>query len=145
MIGTTDEAASQKAKDAGGADRARFNADCRALAARMTRTGLRLRIALDGRREPRPFIIHASYSILTRMYVYPDTVTRTAITRALQATNRTCDDFLREAAEIGRRAGKPGLPPPVIWDEPALVIAGVAPGTVKDWRDRQSRGRCNER
>ena len=140
MIGTTDEAASQKAKDAGGAERARFNADCRALAAWMTQTGLRLRIALDDRGEPVPFIIHANYSILSRMSVYLETTTRNAITRALRATNRTCDDFLRDAAQIGRPAGKLGLPPPVIWDEPALVIAGVAPGTVKDWRERQTRG-----
>ncbi len=70
----------------------------------------------------------------------PKAETETAITDALKPTGATCREFLDEAAETGRRLATSRTPLPVVWDEPALVIAGMAPGTVARWRERRDNG-----
>ena len=84
-----------------------------------------------------PFLIHASYEIDSRMHIYGQAETEAAITHALRASGSTCREFLDEAAETGRRLATPRTPLPVVWDEPALVIAGMAAGTVARWRERR--------
>ena len=83
-------------------------------------------------------MIRARYEIKSRMHVYGQMETETAITDALKATGANCREFLREAAETGRLTTSAETPPPVIWDEPTLVIGGVAPGTVALWRKRRA-------
>ena len=123
---------------------ARFNANCRALADAITKTGVRLRIALTPGSGAEPFLIHARYDIESRMHVYGEAETEAAIAGGLEGTGSTCREFLKEAAEAGGRLATPGIPPPVLWDEPALVIAGIAPGTVARWRKRRVEN-CNPR
>ena len=115
-----------------------FETKCRAVADGMERIGTRLRIALTGNSQAVPFVIHARYEINTRMHVYGQTETETAIRDALKPIDATCQEFLDEAARTGRRLAKPQTPLPVVWDEPALVIAGMAPGTVAHWRRRRA-------
>ena len=115
-----------------------FEAKCRAVANAMERMGTRLRIALTADGQAEPFAIHARYEIDSRMHVYGRTETETAIGDALKPTGATCREFLDEAAGTGRRLAKPRTPLPVVWDEPALVIAGMAPGTVAHWRRRRA-------
>lgn len=114
-----------------------FDAKCRALTDAMERIGTRLRIALMPDGDAEPFLIHATYEIDSRMHVYGQSETETAITDALRASGSTCREFLNEAAETGRRLATPQTPLPVVWDEPALVIAGIAAGTVARWRQRR--------
>ena len=114
-----------------------FDAKCRALIDAMERIGTRLRIALMADGDAEPFLIHASYEIDSRMHVYGRAETEAAITDALRASGSTCREFLNEAAETGRRLATPRTPLPVVWDEPALVIAGIADGTVTRWRERR--------
>ena len=71
------------------------------------------------------------------MHVYGEAETERAITSGLEAAGTTCREFLEEAAEAGRRLAMPEVPLPVVWDEPGLVIAGIAPGTVARWRRRR--------
>ena len=71
------------------------------------------------------------------MRVYGEAETERAITSGLAAAGPTCREFLEEAAEAGRRLATPEVPLPVVWDEPGLVIAGIAPGTVARWRRRR--------
>ena len=70
------------------------------------------------------------------MHVYRQAETETRITDALKPAGATCREFLDEATQIGRRLATSQTPLPVVWDEPALVIAGMAPGTVAGWRER---------
>lgn len=114
-----------------------FDAKCRALTDAMERIGTRLRIALMADGDAEPFLIHASYEIDSRMHVYGQAETETAITDALRASGSTCREFLNEAAETARRLSTPQTPLPVVWDEPALVIAGISTGTVARWRHRR--------
>ena len=114
-----------------------FHADCRTLADAIAKTGTRLRIALTAETGAEPFLIHASYDVGSRMHVYGDAETERAITSGLAAAGSMCRDFLEEAAEAGRRLATPEVPLPVVWDEPGLVIAGIAPGTVALWRRRR--------
>ena len=72
------------------------------------------------------------------MHVCRQTETATAITDALKPTGGSCREFLDEAARRGRHLAKPRTPGPVVWDEPALVIAGMTPGTVDLWRKRRA-------
>ena len=116
---------------------ARFRANCRTLAAAIAKTGTRLRIALTAETGAEPFLIHSSYDIGSRMRVYGEAETERAITSGLEAAGSTCREFLEEAAEAGRRLAMPEVPLPVVWDEPGLVIAGIAPGTVARWRRRR--------
>ena len=106
----------------------------------MERIGTRLRIAVAADGDAEPFLIHASYEIDSRMHVYRKAETETAITDALKPAGATCREFLDEAAETGRRLATSRTPLPVVWDEPALVIAGMAPGTVARWRERRDNG-----
>ena len=115
-----------------------FAARCRAVADAAERTGTRIRIILTADGGAEPFMIHARYEINSRMHVYGQTKTETAISDALEATGASRREFLREAAETGRRTADAGTPPPVVWDEPALVIGGMAPGTVTRWRKRRA-------
>lgn len=115
---------------------ARFRANCRTLADAVAKTATRLRIALTAETGAEPFLIHASYDIGSRMRVYGEAETERAITSGLAAAGSTCREFLEEAAEAGRRLATPEVPLPVVWDEPGLVIAGIAPGTVARWRRR---------
>ena len=117
-----------------------FEAKCRAVAEAMERIGTRLRIALTADGNAEPFLIHARYEIKSRMHVFRQAETETAITDALRATGSTCQEFLEEAAETGRRLATPQTPLPVVWDEPTLVIGGIAPGTVARWRKRRDEG-----
>ena len=71
------------------------------------------------------------------MCVYGEAEAERAITSGLEPAGSTCREFLEEAAEAGRRLAMPKLLPPVVWDEPALVIAGMAPGTVARGRRRR--------
>ena len=116
---------------------ARFQVNCRALADAIAKTGTRLRIALTAETGAEPFLIEASYDIRSRMHVYGEAETERAITSGLEAAGSTCREFLEEAAEAGRRLAAPEIPLPVVWDEPGLVIAGMAPGTVARWRRRR--------
>ena len=116
---------------------ARFQANCRMLADAIAKTGTRLRIALTAEAGAEPFLSHASYDIGSRMPVYGEAETERAITSGLEAVGSTCREFLEEAAEAGRRFATPEVPLPVVWDEPGLVIAGMAPGTVARWRRRR--------
>ena len=116
---------------------ARFQANCRTLADAIAKTGTRLRIALTAETGAEPFLIHARYDIGSRMHVYGEAETERAITSGLEAAGSTCRGFLEEAAEAGRRLATPEVPLPVVWDEPGLVIAGIAPGTVARWRRRR--------
>ena len=115
-----------------------FEAKCRAVADATERIGTRVRIVLTANGGAEPFMIHARYEINSRMHVYGQTETETAISDALEATGASCREFLHEAAETGRRLANARTPLPVVWDEPALVIAGVAPGTVTRWRKRRA-------
>ena len=117
-----------------------FEAKCRAVTEAMKRIGTRLRIALAADGNAEPFLIHARYEINSRMHVYRQAETETAITDALKATGSTCREFLDEAAETGQRLATPRTPLPVVWDEPTLVIAGIAAGTVVQWRQRRDKG-----
>ena len=103
----------------------------------MQRLGTRLRIALSADADAEPFLIHATYQIDSRMHVYPRADTETAIAGALEGTGSTYREFLDEATETGRRLAKPQTPLPLVWDEPALIISGMAPGTVARWRARR--------
>lgn len=114
-----------------------FDARCRAVTDAMERIGTRLRIALTAGGDPEPFLIHATYEIDSRMHVYGQAETETAITNALRSSGSTCREFLNEAAETARRLATPQTPLPVVWDEPALVIAGISAGTVARWRHRR--------
>ena len=96
-----------------------------------------LRIALSADADAEPFLIHATYQIDSRMHVYPRPDTETAIAGALEGTGSTYREFLDEATEPGRRLAKPQTPLPLVWDEPALIISGMAPGTVARWRARR--------
>ncbi len=116
---------------------ARFQANCRMLADAIAKTGTRLRIALTAETGAEPFLIHASYDIRSRMHVYGKAETERVITSGLEAAGSTCREFLEEAAEAGRRLATPEIPLPIVWDEPGLVIAGIAPGTVARWRRRR--------
>lgn len=115
-----------------------FDAKCRALTDEMERIGTKLRIALMANGDAEPFLIHATYEIDSRMHVYGQAETESAITDALRGSDSTCRKFLNEAAETGRRLATPQTPVPVVWDEPALVIAGIAAGTVARWRERRA-------
>ena len=114
-----------------------FDAKCRTLTDAMERIGARLRIALMADGDAEPFLIHATYEIDSRMHVYGRAETETAITNALRASGSTCREFLNEAAENAQRLATPQTPLPVVWDEPALVIAGISAGTVARWRHRR--------
>ena len=115
-----------------------FETQCRAVADAAERARTRIRIILTANGDAEAFMIHARYEINSRMHVYGQTETETAISDALEATGASCQEFLREAAETGRLTAKAGTTPPVVWDEPALVIGGVAPGTVTRWRKRRA-------
>ena len=115
----------------------RFCANCRILADAIAKSGTRLRIALSAETGAEPFLIHASYDIQSRMHVYGQAETEAVITSGLEAAGLRCQEFLKEAAEAGRHRATPEIPLPVLWDEPALVIAGMAPGTVALWRERR--------
>ena len=117
-----------------------FKAKCRAVTDAMERIGTRLRIAVAVDGDAEPFLIRARYEIDSRMHVYRKAETETAITDALKPTGATCREFLDDAAETGRRLATSRAPLPVVWDEPALVIAGMAPGTVARWRERRDKG-----
>lgn len=140
MLATSDRTPGQRRN--GGLDPAlvRFRANCRTLADAIAKTGARLRIALVAETGAEPFLIHASYDIESRMYVYAQAETEAAVTRGLEAVGSTCRQFLEAAAEAARRLATPNVPPPVLWDEPALVIGGMAPGTLRRWRQRQLEG-----
>ena len=129
------------AKERGNRNRTRipthFDTKCRTLAKAIAKTGTRLRIALSAEAAAEPFLIHARYEIRSRMHVYGETETEATVTRGLQAADSTCQEFLNEAADIGRRLSTPDIPLPVLWDEPTLVIAGIAPGTIARWRKRR--------
>ena len=114
-----------------------FKSRCRAVTDPMEEIGTRLRIALatDGNAEP--FLIHARYEIESRMHVYQQSETEAAITNALRATGSTCQAFLNEATQAGHLLATPNTPLPIVSDEPALVIGGLAPGTVARWRERR--------
>ena len=118
-----------------------FKALCQALTDATDRSGTRFRIALatDGKAEP--FLIHARYEIKSRMHVYQQAETEAAIDDALRVTRSTCEYFLDDATAAGRRLPTPGPPPSAIWDEPSLVIGGIAPGTTTRWRERRDQGR----
>ena len=103
----------------------------------MDRLGTRLRIAVSTDGDSEPFLIHARYEIESRMHVYEQAETETALTDALRATNSTSQEFLNKAARAGRLLATPNTPLPIIWDEPALVIGGIPPGTVARWRERR--------
>lgn len=139
-IPTTDRASSRSQNDDPDRLPTCFRAKCRTLADANEKIGTRLRIALSTESAAEAFLIHASYHIHSRMHVYGEAETEAAITRALDVSGSTCQEFLEEAADAGRRLAKPGLPPPVLWDEPTLVIAGIAPGTVAIWRRRRLEG-----
>ena len=140
MLATSDRTPGQRRF--GGPDPAlvSFRADCRTLADAIAETGTRLRIALLAETGAEPFLIRASYDIDSRMYVYPEAETEAAITRGLETVGSTCRQFLETATEAGRRLATPRVPLPVLWDEPALVIGGMAPGTLRRWRQRQLAG-----
>ncbi len=131
----------RRSRQRGNGDRAEapacFHANCRTLADAIAKTGTRLRIALTAETGAEPFLIHASYDIRSRMHLYDEAETERAITSGLEAAGSTCREFLEEAAEAGRRLATPKIPLPVVWDEPGLVIAGIAPGTVARWRRRR--------
>ena len=113
----------------------RFRANCRTLADAIAKSGTRLRIALSAETGAEPFLIHASYQ--SRMHVYGQAETEAVITSGLEGAGLRCQEFLEQAAEAGRHRAPPEIPLPVLWDEPALVIAGMAPGTVALWRERR--------
>jgi hypothetical protein len=117
-----------------------FETKCRAVTDAMERIGTRLRIAVAADGDAEPFLIRARYEIDSRMHVYRKAETETAVTDALKPTGATCREFLDEAAETGRRLATSRTPLPVVWDEPALVIAGMAPGTLARWRERRDNG-----
>ena len=106
----------------------------------MGRRGTRLRIALTTDGAAEPFLIHAKYEIKSRIHVYEPDETEAVITDALRATGSTCREFLDEATEAGGRRTQTKTPVPTIWDEPAFVIGGMAPGTVAHWRERRRQG-----
>ena len=106
----------------------------------MERIGTKLRIALATDDDAAPFLIHARYEIQSRMHVYRQAETETAITDALRATGSTCREFLDEAAKTGRHRATPDTLLPIVSDEPALVIGGLAPGTVARWEERRDQG-----
>lgn len=116
---------------------AQLRAECRALTDAIATTGTRLRIALTADGDPEPFLIHASYHVHSRMHVYAATETEAVMARALESAGTTYRRFLNDAADCGRRLQQPGTPPPVLWDEPAVVITGMAPGTIAEWRRRR--------
>lgn len=140
MLATSDRTPPQRRNSSPDPALVRFRADCRILADAIARTGARLRIALVAETGAEPFLIHASYDIESRMYVYAQAEAEAAITRGLEAAGSTCRQFLAAAAEAGRRLETPRVPLPVLWDEPALVIGGMAPGTLRRWRQRQLEG-----
>ena len=74
------------------------------------------------------------------MHIYQQAETETALTDALRATGSSPQEFLDAAAETGRPLATPGTPLPIVWDEPALVIGEIAPGTVARWRERRDEG-----
>ena len=117
-----------------------FEAKCRAVTNAMERIETRLRIAVTADGDAEPFLIRARYEIESRMHVYRKAETETAISDGLKPTGTTCREFLDDAAETGRRLATARTPLPVVWDEPALVIAGIAPGTVARWRERRDNG-----
>ena len=116
----------------------KFEADCRAIATAMEKTGARLRVALTTDGNAEPFLISARYAIRSRMQVHRQTEAERTIDRALEPEGGSCREFLDEAARRGRLLAKPDTPRPVVWNEPALVIAGIAPGTVALWRERRA-------
>ena len=61
-----------------------FEAKCHAVTDAMKRIGTRLRIALAADSDAEPFLIHARYEIDSRMHVYRQAETETAITGALK-------------------------------------------------------------
>ena len=117
---------------------ARFQVNCRMLADAIAKIGTGLRIALTAETDTEPFLIHASYDFRSRMRVYGEAETERAITSGLEAAGSTCREFLEEAAEAGRRLATPRSRCPVVWDEPGLVTAGIAPepraGGDADWK-----------
>lgn len=115
-----------------------FEADCRAIATAMEKTGARLRVALTTDGNAEPFLISARYAIRSRMQVHRQTEAERTIDRALAPESGSCREFLDEAARRGRLLAKPDTPRPIVWNEPALVIAGIAPGTVALWRERRA-------
>ena len=62
-----------------------FEAQCRAVADAAQRTGTRIRIVLTADGQAEPFMIHAQYEIDSRMHVYGQTKTETAVGDALKA------------------------------------------------------------
>ena len=110
----------------------------------MQRRGDKLRVALTATGVAEPFMIRARYQIKSRMHVYGEAETRHAVNEALRATGSTCEQFLEDATNTGRHRGQREAPPPTVWDEPALVIGGVAPGTLADWREHRRTGGRDE-
>ena len=115
-----------------------FETRCCAVADAMEQAGARLRVTLTTNGTAEPFLISARYQIKSRMHVHPQREAEAAITDAIRPLGGTYREFLDVAVRNGRRLAKPHRPAPVVWNEPALIIAGIAPGTVALWRKRRN-------
>ena len=115
-----------------------FHSNCKTLEAGIEKTGTRLRIALTDENGAEPFLIRAKVGSGNKMRVYTLKDTAAAMTSALEPAGVTTEGFLEQATAIATAMRTPGIPAPVLWSEPILIISGMASGTVDDWKQRRA-------
>ena len=118
--------------------REQFKLLCRELETTMVKKGLRLRIALHRNRRPETFLLRAKPHATEQTYVYTETEATTTINGLLSRHGANAKDFVDEAARTAAelRRGREKCEP-VVWNDPGLVISGIAPGILKRWRLRR--------
>ena len=105
------------------------------------RMGLVLRIALLPEDGAEAFLLWACNEVGRKCHVYNEDQTRDIIDTALNPLNSTSADMMKAVTTEALRQKQNGTPPPVLWNEPGLVVAGIAPGIVQRWRAQRAAGK----